>query len=227
MPEAQITNHLIFPKSGGGGLTKVGKIPDNSGLFLVEGFPKRGVTTLQVYDYSTALYIFIATLEDISDLISRRSQFFSSFWRKYDILKSFLLSVGGAITAISFLNLSDDSRANLPGYSRLNIGATIFVTGAILAFLKPLNWLLLHRRMGPLVVTINKVIRDVCYIFFIYLIYFGAFTVSLYFMFHPFHQNKDGPYRLLKDDLVTFKGVWGGMFWRILDPGTIEGSKEL
>ena len=40
LPEAQITNHLIFPNSrGGGGLTKEGKIPENSGLFLLEGFP--------------------------------------------------------------------------------------------------------------------------------------------------------------------------------------------
>ena len=42
------TDHLIFPNSRGGGLTKVGKIPDNSGLFLLEGFPKQGFVYTEV-----------------------------------------------------------------------------------------------------------------------------------------------------------------------------------
>ena len=41
LPEAQITNHLILPNSRGG-LTKVGKIPENSGLFSLDAFPKEG-----------------------------------------------------------------------------------------------------------------------------------------------------------------------------------------
>merc|ERR1712066_854214 len=86
----------------------------------------------------------------------------------------------------------------------------------------PLRWLLLNRSLGPLVVTIIKVLKDVLFIASIYLIFFGAYAVCFYFMFEPFKQIKNGKYKLHQDDLVTGRGVMSALFWRILDPGNIH-----
>ena len=116
---------------------------------------------------------------------------------------------------ISFSNLPDDNRAKLSGDSPVNIGSTIFAYGATMALLKPLRWFLLNRSLGPVVVCIIKVLKNALKIFLIYLVVFGAFSISSYFMFKPFYLHK-GEYILHQDDLVTKKGVFGAMFWRIL-----------
>ena len=122
---------------------------------------------------------------------------------------------------ISFRLLDNDNRAELSGNHPVNVGSTILAFGATMSLLKPLRWFLLNRTLGPVVVCIIKVLKDVFHIFLIFLVVFGAFSISSYFMFKPFklHEKENSNFTLHQDDLVTLKGVFGAMFWRVLDAG--------
>lgn len=134
---------------------------------------------------------------------------------------------GGLMMTASFKFMKDDNRAMKSGNHLVNIGATVFILGANLSLLKPLRWLILCRATGTVVVTIMKVIKDVFYIFIIYLIFLGAFTMTFFFMFQQFYRNKNGNYKLGDDKLVTLNGVFDAMFWSILDPGQSEYAAVL
>merc|ERR1719400_1154704 len=92
---------------------------------------------------------------------------------------------------ISFSNLDDDNRAKLSGNHSVNVGSTILAFGATMALLKPLRWFLLNRTLGPVVVCIIKMLKDIANIFFVFFVVFGAFSISSYFMFKPFHLHND------------------------------------
>ena len=121
---------------------------------------------------------------------------------------------------ISFKELKTDNRAQESGNSAVNVGSTILAFGATMALLKPLRWFLLNRTLGPVVVCIIKVLKDVFNIFLIFFVVFGAFSISLYFMFKPFDLHKENPkFYLHQKDPVSLPGLLCAMFWRILDPG--------
>ena len=122
----------------------------------------------------------------------------------------------------SFQSLPDDNRANESGNHGVNVGATIFIIGATLSLLKPLRWLVLQRHLGPLVVTIMKVLKDVAFILIIYAIFFGAFTLAFCALFQPFYQTSGGDYILQKDNLLSLWGASHSMFWTLLDPGNSD-----
>ena len=93
------------------------------------------------------MFIGSYMLESTVDLIRNKGQSFSSFWQNYDIVKSFLMTIG----SIMFFTCSTrESRAKYSGNAHVNLGATIFVIGATLSLMKPLRWLLLNRWLGPI-----------------------------------------------------------------------------
>ena len=177
----------------------------------------------QFYDCLTIIFVASYLMESFIDLLRNNGHSLSSFsfFQLYNITSSFLLAVGGLTSMISFAQLTTDNRAEMSGNQAVNVGSTIWAFGATMALLKPLRWFLLDRTLGPMVVCIIKVLKDVFHFFLIFLVVFGAFSISCYFMFKPFHlHSKDNPkFKLHQDDLVSLKGVFGAMFWRILDPG--------
>ena len=177
----------------------------------------------QFYDCLTIIFVASYLMESFIDLLRNNGHSLSSFsfFQLYNITSSFLLAVGGLTSMISFAQLTTDNRAEKSGNQAVNVGSTIWAFGATMALLKPLRWFLLDRTLGPMVVCIIKVLKDVFHFFLIFLVVFGAFSISCYFMFKPFHlHSKDNPkFKLHQDDLVSLKGVFGAMFWRILDAG--------
>ena len=175
------------------------------------------------YDYLAIIFVASYLMESFIDLLRNNGRSLSSFnfFQLYNITSSFLLAVGGLITMISFRLLKTDIRAQESGNHPVNIGSTILAFGATMALLKPLRWFLLNRTLGPVVVCIIKVLKDVFNIFLVFFVVFGAFSISSYFMFKPFylHKNENSKFKLHQDDLVSLKGVFGAMFWRILDAG--------
>ena len=173
---------------------------------------------VQVYDYITLVFIVSQFIVSLIDLGRRRWQSLSSFWQIYNILNSIILGVGGLTAWIAFDAMDDDNRADMSGNSLVNVGSTIFAVGASMSLLKPLRWFLLNRTLGPVVVCIIKVLKDAFNIFRIFLVVFGAFSITSFFMFKPFYlHNKQ--YKLHQDDLVSLKGLFGAMFWRVFDAG--------
>ena len=175
------------------------------------------------YDYLTIIFVASYLMESFIDLLRNKGHSLSSFtfFQLYNITSSFLLAVGGLAMMISFREMKNDNRAEETGNNAVNVGATILAFGATMSLLKPLRWFLLNRTLGPVVVCIIKVLKDVFHIFLIFFVVFGAFSISSYFMFKPFylHDSENSKFKLHQDDLVSLKGVFGAMFWRILDAG--------
>ena len=179
--------------------------------------------TIRPYDLITTLYIASYLLESFVLLYRRNSlKIFTSFWQTYDFVRTLLMVIGGLMMVASFQTLDDDNRANESGNHGVNVGATIFIIGATLSLLKPLRWLVLQRQLGPLVVTIMKVLKDVAFILIIYAIFFGAFTLAFCALFQPFYQTSGGDYILQKDNLLSLWGASHSMFWSLLDPGNSD-----
>ena len=173
---------------------------------------------VHLYDIITAVLVLTNLLESIIDLVSKRWHSFSSFWQIYNLFTFCLLTTGGLLYYLAFQTMEDDIRANNSGNDPVNIGAAFFAIGASMAFLTPLRWFLLNRSLGPVVVCCIKVMKDAFHIFIIFIIVFGAFSIPSYFMFKPFSIHSD-KYYLHQDDLVTLKGLFGVMFWRVFDAG--------
>lgn len=173
---------------------------------------------LHFYDYFTAVLVVSNLFDSVLELASRRWHSISSYWKIYNIL-SYLLLFGGGLTYYLELEKHDnDIRANLSGNDIVNVGATFFAIGASMAFLTPLHWFLLNRSLGPVVVCIIKVLKDAFHIFLIFIVVFVAFAIPCYFLFKPFSTHSD-EYFLHQDDLVTLRGLFGAMFWRVFDAG--------
>merc|ERR1712232_327720 len=136
-------------------------------------------------------------MESFIDLLRNNSSF--NFFQLYNITSSFLLALGGLITMISFAKLDNDNRAQFSGNHPVNVASTILALGATMAVLKPLRWFLLNRTLGPVIVCISKVLQDVFYIFPIFFVVFGAFSISSYFMFKPFHVHHNSNFTLHQD----------------------------
>ena len=179
--------------------------------------------TFRPYDLITTLYIASYLLESIVLLCRKKGKVFTSFWQTYDVARTLLMFIGGLMMVVSFqFYLDDDNRADKSGNHEVNIGATAFIIGATLSLLKPLRWLVLQRQLGPLVVTIMKVLKDVAFILIIYAIFFGAFTLAFCALFQPFYQTSGGKYILQKDNLLSLWGASHSMFWTLLDPGNSD-----
>ena len=177
---------------------------------------------LHFYDYISTILIVSNLVESVIELAGRRWHSISSYWQMYNILTYLLLFAGGLTYFLAFQSVENDIRANLSGNHSVNIGATFFAIGGSLAFLTPLRWFLLNRSLGPVVVCIIKVLKDAFHIFIIFMIVFVAFAIPSYFMFKPFSIHSD-KYYLHQDDLVTFRGLFGVMFWQVSLETTIQG----
>ena len=173
---------------------------------------------VHLYDIITAVLVTTNLVESIIDLASRRWHSFSSFWQIYNLFTFSLLTAGGLLYYLAFQTMDDDIRANKSGNDPVNIGSAIFAMGASMAFLTPLRWFLLNRSLGPVVVCCIKVLKDAADIFIIFIVVFVAFSIPCYFIFKPFSMHNE-KYYLHQDDLVTLKGLFGVMFWRVFDAG--------
>ena len=113
-------------------------------------------------------------------------------------------------------------RADLPWYNPLNIGLTLIAFRAILYGLLISRWFLLHNRAGPVVITIVRVLRDVIYVFFIWVIVFLSFGLGIWLMYKPFHAfGQCTTEYCLEEKLVhdneTMNGVLSQMFWLVFN----------
>ena len=89
-----------------------------------------------------------------------------------------------------------------------------------MSFLRPVQWLLLHRKIGPVVICIKRVMRDVVNVFIVFAIIYIAFSVGLWSMFKPFQNCKDSLYCIKEEKLTKnkgFQGVMSLLFWKVFD----------
>ena len=63
--------------------------------------------------------------------------------------------------------------------SRLTIGVTLIAFGAILHGLRTARWFLLHSKAGPIIICIIRVLKDVIYVFLIWMIVYLSFALGI------------------------------------------------
>jgi len=184
-------------------------------------------------DLVVCLLLLHYLINDVVEIVRRTRVFFSSFWNVYTLVANIVLLSGGLIT-FGFHQYYDmdpestNNRAELPGSDPLSIGVTLIALGAILYGLRTARWFLLHNRAGPIIICIIRVLKDVIYVFFIWIIVFMSFALGIWLVYKPYHAfGKCTTEYCLEEKLVhdneTMQGVLSQMFWLVFNG---DGSSQ-
>ena len=195
-------------------------------LFLHINDAHDGMSTLDNSYYPTIIAFIFATnhlFENIVDIKRLGWSFLSSVWSIYSLLTNLLLCIGGLTAWISYqVEVDDVNRASLGGNNHLNIAMTMVSLGASMSFFRITRVLLLHRKIGPVVICIVEIMKDVLYVSIIFLIIYFAFSAGVWSMFKPFQgcNENESKYCLSEKRLVqnqTYPGILSLLFWKVFD----------
>ena len=95
-------------------------------------------------------------------------------------------------------------------------------------------WLQLHEKMGPIVINMNRIVRDILTMAGSYLIICVGFSAGLVFALSNHHDyvnnyirlNSTGPNPNVTAYVQNFSDTMKILFWTILDPGPKEEIME-
>lgn len=163
--------------------------------------------------------MYVAMVMAISYLIDdfmvwseRGALYFKSFWNPYCLINHTLWLIG-----LSSMFLEDKNLASLSGNDPLNILNTIFSFAVALDVFKSLRFLLLYEHLGPVVVCVTSVFKDVSRVVMVYIIILLAAFVSALSIFAPFSQETSGQnFKLQNNEHSSTQKVLMSLFWRIL-----------
>ena len=199
-----------------------------------------------------AMYSFVLNylINDIVEIARRSRMFFSSFWNVYTLLANIVLLSGGAMTFIihKFRDQTEEyvNRAKLPGDGQqnilvsriffcditshpmcsgddpLSIAVTLISFGAILYCFRTTRWFLLHKRVGPVIICFLCVLKDVIYVFLVWVVVYLSFALGIWLLYKPFQAfGKCDTEYCVEEKLVvdnqTMQGVLSKMFWIVFD----------
>ena len=238
-------------------------------VFLYLGLtdPNNGYVNYTWVDIVTWTLIGHFFVEDLIELFVRRWDFFTSFWSCYTLFTNFLLLSGAAVLVIGYEDLKrteddmipqgmntkegvnaniveekkvSDYRARLSGDHPVNIGMTMIAYGALMHVLRVLRWFLLNKHVGPVVVCFIRVIRDVVYVFAVFVVIYLAFVLGLWFMYKPFTVTGGGVdpetgkcsnesmYCIGDQSIIEnhgMRGIISHIFWRVFDGDAKEDAR--
>jgi len=178
--------------------------------------------------YPTIITLFFVAnylVEDIVNIYRLNWLFFHSLWSVYSLVTNLLLGLGSILGWLGYAELTENERANLAnlgGNRQINVGLTLLSIGASMSFLRISRWLILHRKIGPILICIVKVVKDVLHVFIVFAIIYIAFSVGLWSMFKQFQNSGtvESTYWINETKLTTnegFKGIMSLLFWRVFD----------
>ena len=179
-------------------------------------------------DFVMYVLVLHYLINDLVEIVRRTRVFFSSFWTKYTLAANIFLLSGGIITfCLHQYNDNNrpnntNNRADLHGTDPLNLAVSLIALGAILYGLRTARWFLLHNKIGPVVICIVRVLKDVIYVFLIWIIVYMSFALGIWLVYKPFHDlGKCKTEYCLKEKLVhdneTMKAVLSQMFWLVFN----------
>ena len=202
--------------------------------------------------------------EDLVELVVRKWDFFTSFWSCYTLFTNGLLLLGAAITHFGYYDnegmdmvdgsnvtrmevdvdivpegkITSDHRARLSGNHPVNIGMTMIAYGGLMHILRVLRWFLLNKSIGPVVVCFIRVLRDVVYVFVVFIVIYLAFVLGLWFMYKPFTKAgggvdmgncSDSSMYCIGDESIIenegMRGMFSHIFWRVFDGDAKEDAR--
>jgi hypothetical protein len=180
-------------------------------------------------DYTISICIGHFLLEDVLDIVRRKWTYLSSFWGLYSLATNIVLTAGSLVAYHGLNKAESDFRANVSGNHPLNIGMTLIAYGATMAVLRLVRWFLLNRNIGPVVVCVIRILKDVFYVFGVFLVIYLSFAFGMWFMYKPFtkmggsNQSEGNCTTMfcLKEEMIYqnpgMRGILSLMFWRVFD----------
>ena len=173
-------------------------------------------------------FALMLLVDDVETLYRRRMQFFESFWNNYSILTN-LMMLTGLLIQLGFevivpKPVDEDHRPYMSGNDPMSIAVTLYSIAVGLEVFKTLRYLLLFDYLGPVVICVTSVFKDVLLVLVVYAIIYAAHFVTLWTLFKPYDTaaesaqlESDRPkFALVEDDLSTRQKMLSSMFWRVI-----------
>ena len=180
-------------------------------------------------------FALMLLVDDFETLYRRRNQFFESFWNNYSILTN-LMMVSGLLIQLGLDVIveqpgDEDDRPKMSGNDPLSIAVTLYSIAVGLEVFKTLRYLLLFDYLGPVVICVTSVFKDVLLVLVVYAIIFGAHFVTLWTLFKPYDthnaaapESAPAQFELVEGDLSTRQKMLSSMFWRIIFADSPESA---
>ena len=194
-------------------------------LSLVDPQDKNNTIDWWTYDVITAAFAVLYLFENCMDIYRMKWKYFSSPWNASALVAHVLIVFGFVILSIGFTFMENDRRNEVSGNHASNVGATLTSLGATLSVIRTIRWLRLTKKLGPVVICINKVIKDIFLILVLFIAILLGCSLGLKSMFKPFRHDTvrfpggmdDDPN--LNHRFDTNDNIFSTMFWRFFDPG--------
>ena len=108
------------------------------------------------------------------------------------------------------------------GDDPLSIAVTLISFGAILYCFRTTRWFLLHKRVGPVIICFLCVLKDVIYVFLVWVVVYLSFALGIWLLYKPFQAfGKCDTEYCVEEKLVvdnqTMQGVLSKMFWIVYE----------
>ena len=167
-----------------------------------------------VFGYTLMLFI-----DDIADLYFKRRRYAKSFWNTYSFANHILMLIGLIVVFLSDNGKLD--RADISGNHPLNVGVTLTSLAIGLEVFKTVRTLVLFEYLGPIVLCVTAVMKDIVRVVVVYAIIFASFTICGWSMMLPFQdayqQNITTKYTFVEESsMKTWKTLTSAYFWKIV-----------
>ena len=155
-----------------------------------------------------------------------KANFFESYWNIFSLFFRSIMFIG----LVVYLPLFDSreertSRAEKSGDDPLNWSFTLISIGVAGEFFKILRFLLFFPSLGPLVICIINVMKDVLKTVVVYCIVFSTYGLFMWAMFKPFQgKQPTGNYTATDKRVKKPETLFHMLFWRLLNA---EGEKSV
>ena len=167
-----------------------------------------------VFSFTVLLFI-----DDLTDVYFKWRRYAKSFWNTYSFANHALMLVGLIIVFVS----DDDQldRADISGNHPLNVGVTLTALAIGLEVFKTVRTLVLFEYLGPIVLCVTAVMKDIVRVVIVYAIIFASFTICGWSMVLPFQDAYNGnittTYTFVDDSsFKTAKTLVNAYFWKIV-----------
>ena len=159
------------------------------------------ISIMQGQDVSEHFLIFLAIaftvvflLEDIKMIVRKRYLFLKSFWNPFAFISHLLMVTGGSILEAYFINFSDKKtseydRAKISGNHPISIGMTLVSISVGMEIFKRLRFLMLFQFLGPIVLCITSVFKDIVRVASVYGIMYASKVFETIIIIQDIHKN--------------------------------------
>ena len=139
-------------------------------------------------------FTVVFLLEDIKMIVRKRYLFLKSFWNPFAFISHLLMVTGGSILEVYFMNFSDKEtceydRAKISGNHPISIGMTLVSISVGMEIFKRLRFLMLFQFLGPIVLCITSVFKDIVRVASVYGIMYASKLFETIVIIQDIHRH--------------------------------------